>query len=39
MATRDEGEGLPIGEVLKRTRTRLRIDIRTVEQQTKIRAK
>ena len=39
MATRDEGEGLPIGEVLKRTRTRRKIDIRTVEQQTKIRTK
>ena len=31
--------GLPIGEVLKRTRTRHKIDIRTVEQQTKIRIK
>ncbi|MEK6271986.1 MAG: helix-turn-helix domain-containing protein [Actinomycetota bacterium] len=39
MATRDEGERLPIGEVLKRTRTRHKIDIRTVEQQTKIRIK
>ncbi len=39
MATRDEAEGLPIGEVLKRTRTRHKIDIRTVEQQTKIRIK
>jgi len=39
MATRDEGEALPIGEVLKRTRTRHKIDIRTVEQQTKIRIK
>ena len=39
MSTRDEGEGLPIGEVLKRTRTRHKIDIRTVEQQTKIRIK
>jgi helix-turn-helix protein len=39
MATRDEGEGLPIGEVLKRTRTRHKIDIDTVEQQTKIRIK
>ena len=39
MTTRDEGEGLPIGEVLKRTRTRRKIDIRTVEQQTKIRIK
>ncbi len=39
MTIRDEGEGLPIGEVLKRTRTRRKIDIRTVEQQTKIRIK
>ncbi len=39
MATRDEGDGLPIGEVLKRTRTRHKIDIRNVEQQTKIRIK
>ena len=39
MATRDEAGGLPIGEVLKRTRTRHKIDIRTVEQQTKIRIK
>jgi len=39
MATRDEGDGLPIGEVLKRTRTRHKIDIRTVEEQTKIRTK
>jgi len=39
MSTRDEGQGLPIGEVLKRTRTRRKIDIRTVEQQTKIRIK
>jgi cytoskeleton protein RodZ len=39
MSTRDQGEGLPIGEVLKRTRTRRKIDIRTVEQQTKIRIK
>lgn len=39
MATRDEGEGLPIGEVLKRTRTRLKLDVRTVEEQTKIRTK
>jgi cytoskeleton protein RodZ len=34
MATR-----LPIGEVLKRTRARRKIDIHTVEQQTKIRTK
>jgi cytoskeleton protein RodZ len=39
MATRDEGEGLPIGEVLKRTRTRRKLDVRTVEEQTKIRTK
>lgn len=39
MAIRDEAEGLPIGEVLKRTRARHKIDIRTVEQQTKIRIK
>ena len=39
MATRDEAEGLPIGEVLKRTRTRHKLDIRTVEQRTKIRIK
>jgi Helix-turn-helix domain len=39
MATRDEGTGLPIGEVLKRTRTRRKLDIHTVEQETKIRTK
>jgi hypothetical protein len=39
MATRDEQAGLRIGEVLKRTRTRREIDIRTVEQETKIRIK
>src|SRR5215211_2083138 len=39
MATRDQAEGLPIGEVLKRTRTRLKLDIGRVEKQTKIRAK
>jgi cytoskeleton protein RodZ len=39
MATRDEGTGLPIGDVLKRTRARRKIDIQTVEQQTKIRTK
>jgi helix-turn-helix protein len=39
VATRDEQAGLPIGEALKRTRTRQKIDIRTVEQQTKIRIK
>jgi len=38
MVMRDEGE-LHIGEVLKSTRTRLRLDIATVEQQTKIRTK
>src|SRR3954469_1329091 len=39
MITRDEGEGLPIGEVLKRTRARLKLDIGRVEEQTKIRTK
>ena len=39
MATRDEADGLPIGEVLKRTRTRRKVDIRTVEESTKIRIK
>jgi cytoskeleton protein RodZ len=39
MTTRDEGAGLAIGEVLKRTRTRRKLDIRTVELQTKIRTK
>jgi cytoskeleton protein RodZ len=39
MATRDEQAGLPIGEVLKQTRSRREIDIRTVEQETKIRIK
>src|SRR6266536_3629074 len=39
MATRDEGTGLAIGDVLKRTRTRRKVDISTVEQQTKIRTK
>jgi transcriptional regulator with XRE-family HTH domain len=39
MATRDEADGLPIGEVLKRTRTRRKLDIRTVEERTKIRIK
>lgn len=38
MVMRDEGE-LRIGEVLKSTRTRLRLDIATVEDQTKIRTK
>ncbi len=32
-------DGLAIGEVLKRTRTRRKLDIRNVEQQTKIRTK
>jgi hypothetical protein len=39
MPNRDEGSGLPIGEVLKRTRTRQKIDMRTVEEQTKVRTK
>src|SRR5436309_7637359 len=39
MPNRNEGAGLPIGEVLKRTRSRRKVDIRTVEQQTKIRIK
>jgi hypothetical protein len=39
MATRDEASGLPIGEVLKRARTRQKVDIQTVEEQTKIRTK
>ena len=39
MATRDEATGLPIGEVLKRARTRRKVDIHTVEEQTKIRTK
>jgi cytoskeletal protein RodZ len=39
MATREQGAGLPIGDVLKRTRTRRKVDLATVEQQTKIRAK
>jgi hypothetical protein len=39
VASRDEQAGLPIGEVLKRTRTRQKTDIRTVEQETKIRIK
>ncbi len=39
MATRDESEGLRIGEVLKRARTRSKLDIHTVEQRTKIRTK
>jgi hypothetical protein len=39
MVTRHEGEGLPIGEVLKRSRNRLKIDIGTAERETRIRAK
>jgi cytoskeleton protein RodZ len=39
MATRDEAASLPIGEVLKRARTRQKIDIQTVEERTKIRTK
>jgi hypothetical protein len=39
MATRDGEDRLPIGEVLKRARSRRKLDIRTVEQQTKIRIK
>jgi helix-turn-helix protein len=39
MATRDDTSGLPIGEVLKRARGRQKLDIETVEQQTKIRTK
>ncbi len=39
MATGDEASGLPIGEVLKRARSRQKVDIQTVEEQTKIRTK
>ena len=39
MVTRREGEGLPIGEVLRRTRARLQLDIDRVELETKIRSK
>jgi helix-turn-helix protein len=39
MATGEEGTGMAIGDVLKRTRTRRKVDIHTVEQQTKIRTK
>jgi cytoskeleton protein RodZ len=39
MVMRHEGEGLPIGEVLKRTRNRLKVDIGTAERETKIRTK
>jgi hypothetical protein len=39
MATRDDASGLPIGEVLKRARSRQKVDIQTVEERTKIRTK
>lgn len=39
MSPVDADTSLPIGEVLKRTRTRHKIDIRAVEQATKIRIK
>ncbi|HEY7152122.1 MAG TPA: helix-turn-helix domain-containing protein [Solirubrobacterales bacterium] len=39
MVTGDEASGLPIGEVLKRARSRQKIDIQTVEEETKIRTK
>jgi cytoskeleton protein RodZ len=39
MATGEDPHRLPIGDVLKSARTRQRIDIRTVEQETKIRIK
>jgi cytoskeleton protein RodZ len=39
MARLEAGDGLRIGEVLKRARRRLGLDIRTVEQRTKIRIK
>jgi cytoskeleton protein RodZ len=39
MPNREQGIGLPIGETLRQTRTRERIDIRTVEADTKVRAK
>jgi transcriptional regulator with XRE-family HTH domain len=39
MASRDESSGLRIGEVLKRARSRQKLDIQTVEERTKIRAK
>jgi len=39
MVTRNEGAGLPIGEVLKRSRDRLKIDIGKAESDTRIRAK
>jgi hypothetical protein len=39
MATTETGGGLRIGEVLKRARRRLHLDVGTVEQRTKIRTK
>ena len=39
MARFEPGEGLPIGEVLKRARSRAKIDIREVEERSKIRIK
>lgn len=39
MVMRREGDGLPIGEVLKRSRDRLKRDIGTAERDTKVRAK
>jgi cytoskeleton protein RodZ len=39
MAPNAEDAGLPIGEALKRTRARHKLDIRTVEADTKVRAK
>jgi hypothetical protein len=39
MPNRNQGIGLPIGDTLRQTRTRQRIDIRTVEADTKVRAK
>ena len=39
MAGYDRRSGIQIGEVLKATRTRLGLDIRTVEERTKIRTK
>jgi hypothetical protein len=39
MASTAEGAGLPIGEALKRTRTRHKLDIGRVEADTKVRAK
>jgi helix-turn-helix protein len=39
MVTRNQGAGLPIGEVLKRSRDRLKIDIGKAENDTRIRAK